>query len=122
MNITVEGLIEAGYTHHPDGKGSAFCKGLYQKAVRTPDGKALYFLNFYRWEFPSGPCPAWAIETRLYKTPADNLDENGDIKNPLKEQSFDLNLMLHGNPSLADVELFYKIAYERLECIPDPHN
>jgi hypothetical protein len=122
MNITVESLLEAGYTRYPDGKDSDFCKGLYQKAIRTPDGKALYFLNFYRWEFPSGPCPSWAVEARLYKTPADNFDENGDIKDALKEESFDLNLLLHGDPPVADVELFYKIAYERLGCCPDLHN
>jgi len=90
------------YQYH--GKGD-FCRGLWQKAVRKGE-KNLFFINMYKWSFPGQIRDAWSCEVRMYT----------------QTKSFDLNLMVDGEPNPEDIEKFYSDAYDSLGCVPDRHN
>ncbi len=98
-------LKEFGYVKYPSGRGD-YCIALWQKAVRNEEGKSLYFLNIYCWEFPNWNYEiSWSVESRFY----------------LKDSSFDLNFHPE-KETIEEIEAFYKDAYNKLDCVPDKHN
>lgn len=101
--LTLDAIQAAGYTEHKSPKDGT---RLFSKWAMLESGR-LYCVHFYYWHTPLGHRDNFSAEVRLYL--------NG-------EDDFDIVLPIRKPWTVTQVEEFFRLAYERLTCVPDPHN
>jgi len=108
-NIDAE-LIQAGYTKYPSPEKFARC--VFQKKVCNQGSTVLYFVDITAYEIPNDlNGHYYGVEVSLYKHLG---------KDP--EAMLTFQVSLNDRVSLQDVETEVASIYEKLGCIPDPHN
>jgi hypothetical protein len=108
-NIDAE-LIQAGYTQYP--VSQTWERALFQKKTCNLKSEVLYFVNIVAYEFPVDPPECrYGVEVHLYK----KLGQD-------PQAVLALQLSINDQVSLQDVEKEVASIYEKLGCIPDPHN
>jgi hypothetical protein len=108
-NIDTE-LLQAGYTQYPAYDHNV--RALFQKKVCNQESKVLYFVNITAYEFPTDPMEnRYGVEVTLFK----HLGQD-------PEAMLTLQTSINDKVSLQDIESEVASIYEKLGCIPDPHN
>jgi hypothetical protein len=100
--MTRDELISAGFKRWPPNNGD-YCTDLYQRCI-TRDGKRLYFINVYRWQFPTQHQESYQLVVDFYTPDRENFKLKRQVEN------------------LDDALKFCAEVYERMGCIPDCHN
>lgn len=105
MKVTPENLLANGYRMYD--QRDEYRSELYQKRIRQEDGKTRYFINIWKWTFPSSP-PSFQADTTLYS-------DSPQITMSLK-------FSIEPEMAIEQVEKVYADAYSLLGCVPDRLN
>lgn len=96
-------LLQAGYRYYTHGK-SEYAEGMWQKRILAEDkSTTLYFITVDVFKFHN--MTSYMPEALLYFS-----------------EDKCMNVTYYNADSVTEVEEFFKLAYERMGCVPDPHN
>ena len=110
--ITKNTLLAAGYHSFPPHK-DAYCTGGLQKAVYDANDRLkLYFITVYFWTFPR-------VTPEVQANNSVSLDVHLYLPGG---KTVGVNYFVDKDTTLDEIESFYAKAYDRLGCVPDPHN
>ena|SRR5271157_5763551 len=111
--MNINNLCKAGYKKSSGDFKNKYCTGLYQKAIKDNNGKSLYWINIYYYKYPVslGITEACGVGVQFY------INAGIELEKPINVE-FDISDRF----SFVDCEKLLAEMYEKLGCIPDPHN